>query len=88
MTCIRNRERVTRPASRWIVSLAASCALTGTLAGAFVGTVAGQDRDTKVRNDRDRFADQSNWIYNNYPQAREAARQSGKPILAVLRCIP
>lgn len=52
------------------------------------GVAAGQDRDAKVRNDRDKFADQSTWTYNNYPQAREAARRSGKPILAVLRCIP
>lgn len=73
-------DRTQRLATKLLVSLAMSFAV--------VGVAAGQDRDTKVRNDKDRFADQSNWTYNNYPQARQAARQSGKPILAVLRCIP
>lgn len=69
-----------RRASGWVCSVL--------LGLTWAGLAAGQDRDTKVRNDRDRFATESQWTYNNYPQAREAARRSGKPILAVLRCIP
>ena len=48
----------------------------------------GQDRDTKVRNDRKQFEDDESWIYNDLPRAFELARGTGKPLLAVIRCIP
>lgn len=47
-----------------------------------------QDRDTKVRNDRQAVGQLDEWIYNVFGQAREEARRADKPLLAVLRCIP
>jgi hypothetical protein len=47
----------------------------------------GQDRDTKVRNDRKQFEDDASWIYNDLARAFELARETGKPLLAVIRCI-
>ena len=51
-------------------------------------TVHGQDRDTKVRDDRDAFRTIDAWVYNDLDAAFEQARLSKKPILAVLRCVP
>jgi hypothetical protein len=49
---------------------------------------AAQDRDTKVRNDRENFQTSQEWIYNNLDQGVRAAKASGKPLLVVFRCIP
>jgi hypothetical protein len=49
---------------------------------------AAQDRDTKVRNDREQFQEDRNWIYNDLPKALAAAGELGKPVLVVVRCIP
>jgi hypothetical protein len=46
------------------------------------------DRDTKVRNDRKAFEASHDWIYNNLDEGVRAARDSGKPLFVVLRCIP
>ncbi len=48
----------------------------------------GQTREEKVREDRRRVTEEGFWIYNNLPQAFQTARETGKPILVVLRCIP
>src|SRR3954469_11277115 len=48
----------------------------------------GQDRDTKVRNDRKAFGASRDWIYNDLGEGVRAARQSSKPLLVVFRCIP
>jgi serine protease Do len=45
-------------------------------------------REQKVREDRQKVEADGFWIYNDLPQAFEQARQTGKPILVVLRCIP
>src|SRR5262245_27841654 len=47
-----------------------------------------QDRLTKVRNDRQNVIDDGYWIYNDLPAARQQAKETGKPILVVVRCIP
>ncbi|PHQ37259.1 Trx7/PDZ domain-containing (seleno)protein [Rhodopirellula bahusiensis] len=49
---------------------------------------AKEDRETIVRNDRERVLATGYWIYNDLDAAYEQARQSGKPILVVLRCLP
>jgi hypothetical protein len=49
---------------------------------------AAQDRDTKVRNDRQAFKPSDDWIYNDLDAGIEAARESGKPLMVVFRCIP
>lgn len=45
-------------------------------------------RDQKVREDRDRVTEAGFWIYNDLDSGFERARQTGKPLLVVLRCIP
>ncbi len=50
--------------------------------------VSAQDRDTKVRNDRQEFRENDNWIYNDLDRALAEAKSAGKPVLAVIRCIP
>src|SRR5919199_102976 len=47
-----------------------------------------QDRDTKVRNDRQAFQGSKDWIYNDLQEGIRAAKFSGKPLLVVFRCIP
>ena len=47
-----------------------------------------QDRETKVRNDRERFAKSDQWIYNDLEKGVALARERDKPLLVVLRCIP
>ena len=47
-----------------------------------------QDRATKVRGDRDAFSKSLTWIYNDLGEGMAAAREQGKPLMAVVRCIP
>jgi serine protease Do len=47
-----------------------------------------QDRDTKVRNDKKRFADDESWIYNDLAKGIEIAKKERKPLLVIFRCIP
>jgi hypothetical protein len=49
---------------------------------------AGQDRKTKVLNDRDTFANNEVWIYNDLDEAFAEAKKSTKPLLVVFRCVP
>ena len=57
-----------------------------------VATSMGQDkklsRDQMVLNDRERMANNSNWIYDDLEEAKSFARTQGKPLMVVLRCIP
>lgn len=53
--------------------------------------VSGQEkktRDQKVREDREKVMGAGFWMYNDLEGAFKKARESGKPIVAVLRCIP
>jgi len=45
-------------------------------------------QEEKVRADRAKVEAQGFWLYNDLDGARAAARESGKPILVALRCIP
>ncbi|MBL8815550.1 MAG: thioredoxin family protein [Planctomyces sp.] len=47
-----------------------------------------QTREQKVRGDKERVEKEGFWIYNDLPTAFRKAKQSGKPILVVLRCLP
>ena len=49
---------------------------------------AANDRETKVRSDRERVESDEHWIYNDLDRAFGEARESGKPLLVVFRCIP
>jgi len=46
------------------------------------------DRKGKVLADQRDVLDAGFWIYNDLPKGFETARQTGKPLLVVLRCIP
>lgn len=50
--------------------------------------LAGQTREEKVRQDRAKVEAEGLWIYNDLQRGIATARQSGKPLLVVLRCIP
>ncbi|MGE0757494.1 MAG: Trx7/PDZ domain-containing (seleno)protein [Pirellulaceae bacterium] len=52
------------------------------------GITVAQDRETKVRGDRTKIESQRYWIYNDLDSGLELARQTRKPALVVLRCIP
>ncbi|MCA9180813.1 MAG: thioredoxin family protein, partial [Planctomycetales bacterium] len=45
-------------------------------------------RDQKVRADKAEVEAKGFWLYNDLDKAYQLARQSGKPILVALRCIP
>jgi hypothetical protein len=63
----------------WGAAVAAAVLLTAAVA---------QDRSTKVLNDRDRVEASGFWIYNDFPRALGEAKKTGKPLLAVFRCVP
>jgi serine protease Do len=47
-----------------------------------------QDRETKVRNDRKAFETSKEWVYNNLDEGLRIAKESGKPLFVIFRCIP
>src|ERR1700731_2505082 len=47
-----------------------------------------QTREEKVRNDKRKVEADGFWIYNDLAKGFEQARESGKPMLVVLRCLP
>ena len=57
-----------------------------TLAAASVATA--QDRETKVRSDREQLKGSEIWIYNDLEEGFKEAKRTGKPLFVTLRCIP
>jgi serine protease Do len=49
---------------------------------------AAEDRDAKVRNDRKDVLEIGTWIYNDLAKAIDEGKQTGKPLLVTVRCIP
>ena len=47
-----------------------------------------EDREAKVRADKERVGADAKWIYDDLPRGVEEAKKSGKPLLVVFRCIP
>lgn len=47
-----------------------------------------KDRKGAVLGDRDRMVDDPRWIYNDWEQGFQKGRETGKPVLVVLRCVP
>lgn len=47
-----------------------------------------KDREGAVRGDRARMESDARWIYNDIPAAFAKAKETGKPLLVVLRCVP
>jgi serine protease Do len=63
------------------------------LAAAFFGSISigplfSQTREEKVLSDKKKFESMGLWFYNDLDGAFEAAKESNKPVLVVLRCIP
>ena len=50
--------------------------------------ILAQDRDTKVRHDRETFQASKDWIYNDLAAGIRLARETHKPLMVVFRCIP
>jgi serine protease Do len=48
----------------------------------------GQDRDAKVRQDRQAFQTSRDWIYNDLDEGIKVAKASNRPLFVVFRCIP
>ena len=47
-----------------------------------------QERGETVRSDRKQVEALGSWIYDDLPRAVGLAKESGKPLLVVFRCIP
>ena len=61
------------------------------LSGAVVGGIAEEKRKTRdemVHDDRSAFGKSEHWIYNDLEKGFAEAKQSGKPMIVVHRCIP
>ncbi len=59
----------------------------GALAWVTVGETV-KDREGAVRQDAASMSGDARWIYNDVDRGFEQARNSGKPLLVVLRCVP
>jgi hypothetical protein len=53
-----------------------------------IGLAGAQTREEKVRADRKKVEADGFWIYNDLQRGFAEAKKTGKPVLAVLRCIP
>jgi serine protease Do len=54
----------------------------------FAAPIFSQTREEKVLGDKKKFESMGLWFYNDLDGAFEAAKESNKPVLVVLRCIP
>ena len=63
-------------------------ALTLTVLLGYSASSPAQSRDQKVRQDKCKIEAEGLWIYNDFPKAQAQAKSTGKPIMAVLRCLP
>lgn len=64
-----------------VVLLALALAVAGRAA-------AVKDREGAVRGDKAKMENDARWIYNDVDRGFAEAKQSGKPLLVVLRCVP
>lgn len=62
--------------------------LIALICGLLTSSVFAQTREEKVRNDKKKVEAEGYWIYNDFSRAISEAKKSGKPIVAVLRCLP
>ncbi len=56
--------------------------------GTTYANVSAQDRETKVRGDKDAIEAAGDWIYNDLQKGLDEAKRTGKPLLVVMRCVP
>ena len=66
--------------------------LAGFAASSFLAAILNaetvKDRAGAVRDDRAKMEDDERWIYNDWRRGFEKAKQTGKPLLVTLRCVP
>ena len=60
----------------------------GLLFAAVATISAAEDRDAKVRSDRDDVQATGHWIYNDLAQGMAEATRKARPLLVVFRCVP
>ena len=77
----RGRIAFTVKALKFVWLLAAIGSLT-------LASWAEETRDEKVLKDKNHVESGGNWIYNDFDRALAEARQTNKPLLITLRCIP
>ena len=65
------------------LNLLAGCTLLAGLAATAVQEPTKQELRKKLKDDV-----HASWIYDDLPAAFETAKTSGKPILALFRCVP
>ena len=71
------------------LSIAVLCSLCLVLAATSTqGEEPKKTREQKVREDREKVEKVGYWIYNDLAKGFTVAKQSGKPILVILRCLP
>ena len=58
------------------------------LAITLASRASAQEREKKVRADRQSVEDEGYWIYNDLPRGFAEAEKTGKPLLVTIRCIP
>lgn len=68
------------------IAVAMALVIVAGVSGAFAQPKV--DRATKVRNDKKNVEADDRWIYNDLPKAVSQAKETGKPLLVVFRCIP
>ncbi len=49
---------------------------------------APNEREQKVRGDKEKMEADEFWIYNDLEEGRLVAKREGKPLMVVYRCIP
>lgn len=62
--------------------------LTLLLSLSLVSGLSAADREAKVRNDLATVGQDTTWIYNDLAAGFAKAKEEGKPLLVVLRCVP
>jgi serine protease Do len=60
----------------------------GCLLATFASAETVKDREGAVRKDKATMENDARWIYNDVAKGFEKARESKKPLLVVLRCVP
>jgi len=64
------------------------CAVAIFARGSVLLGEAVKDREGAVRNDRAAMEKDARWIYNDFRAGFAKAKETGKPLLVVLRCVP
>src|SRR5690349_19873219 len=70
------------------LSSAGLSSLVWLLIAASAWAVPPNEREAKVRGDKAKLENDTNWIYNDWDKAVAEAKKANKPLMVILRCIP